>query len=294
LISLGTTICVGIFLYFYLKKRTEKIEKKVNLMFQLIQEHEKQARQQAQIMISQKLDPPMRPNENEETVLLAEKNLISVSDNDDSDDSDDSDDYDADSDDSVEISDTDTDKITITNLNLKAPLALNGAEITTNVMGFDLNKPLNNIEIVEVISVSDNDDDADESADESADEDADESADNNKVVKVIELKEGLGDDLDEITLEEPTQTDTTLNKDNTTTKSINYTEIKQEVDTLVQNITLQKANESIENPIPLSENKDLNKLKVSDLKNKCDELGLEGYKSLRKSALIELIEANLP
>ena len=286
LISLGTTICVGIFLYFYLKKRTEKIEKKVNLMFQLIQEHEKQARQQAQIMISQKLDPPMRPNENEETVLLAEKNLISVSDNDDSDDSDDSDDYDADSDDSVEISDTDTDKITITNLNLKAPLALNGAEITTNVMGFDLNKPSNNIEIVEVISVSDNDDDADESADE--------SADNNKVVKVIELKEGLGDDLDEITLEEPTQTDTTLNKDNTTTKSINYTEIKQEVDTLVQNITLQKANESIENPIPLSENKDLNKLKVSDLKNKCDELGLEGYKSLRKSALIELIEANLP
>ena len=104
----------------------------------------------------------------------------------------------------------------------------------------------------------------------------------------------MGDDLDEITLEEPTQTDTTLNKDNTTTKSINYTEIKQEVDTLVQNITLQKANESIENPIPLSENKDLNKLKVSDLKNKCDELGLEGYKSLRKSALIELIEANLP
>ena len=48
LISLGTTICIGIFLYFYLKKRTEKIEKKVNLMFQLIQEHEKQARQQAQ------------------------------------------------------------------------------------------------------------------------------------------------------------------------------------------------------------------------------------------------------
>ena len=291
LISLGTTICVGIFLYFYLKKRTEKIEKKVNLMFQLIQEHEKQARQQAQIMISQKLDPPMRPNENEETVLLAEKNLISVSDNDDSDDSDD---YDADSDDSAEVSDTDTDKITITNLNLKTPLALNGAEITTNVMGFDLNKPSNNIEIVEVISVSDNDD---ESADESADENADENADNNKVVKVIELKDGLGDDLDEITLEEPTQTDTTLNKDDTddaTTKSINYAEIKQEVDTLVQNITLQKANESIEKPIPLSENKDLSKLKVADLKNKCDELGLEGYKSLRKSALIELIEANLP
>ena len=49
LISLGTTICLGLFLYFYLKKRTERIEKKVNLMFQLIQEHEKQSRQQAQI-----------------------------------------------------------------------------------------------------------------------------------------------------------------------------------------------------------------------------------------------------
>ena len=66
LISLGTTICVGIFLYFYLKKRTEKIEKKVNLMFQLIQEHEKQARHQASTNdYIRKIRPsPMRPQMN--------------------------------------------------------------------------------------------------------------------------------------------------------------------------------------------------------------------------------------
>ena len=75
---------------------------------------------------------------------------------------------------------------------------------------------------------------------------------------------------------------------------INYAEMKEEVDNLVQNITFQKKLESIEiKPINVSEDPDLHKLRVRELKVKCGELGLEGYKSLRKNALIELIEANL-
>ena len=36
---------------------------------------------------------------------------------------------------------------------------------------------------------------------------------------------------------------------------------------------------------------DIRKLNVSDLKNKCKEMGLEGYSSLRKQQLVELIES---
>lgn len=275
LISLGTTICVGIFLYFYLKKRTEKIEKKVNLMFQLIQEHEKQARQQAHIMISQKLDPPINPVETGEPPNV---DLISVSDDDS--------DYEADSDDSAEVSDNENNKITISNTHLKAPLALNGAEITSKILTFSIDEK-NNLENTEVYSLTtENEVHSDE-----------ESVENNSEgVKVIELGEATEDDLDEITLEEPEQIDNTSKDDDAESNSpkINYAEMKEEVDNLVQNITLQKKLESIEiKPINVSEDPDLRKLRVRELKVKCGELGLEGYKSLRKNALIELIEANL-
>ena len=253
LISLGTTICVGIFLYFYLKKRTEKIEKKVNLMFQLIQEHEKQARQQAQIMISQKFDPqqarPATPTHQDPDDA---KDLISVSD----------DEY-ADSDDSEEVSDNESGRIKISNLKTP-PLALNGAEITANAMVFDLDKTKNTHSITEILGVSSkeetkskNSEDSDseevsdnesqeeeeeEEEEQHADEEkdntptAEEADDTEEKVKIIELG---ADDLDSITLEEE-ELDLEGDGDDGDSVTINYEEIKQEVDNLVQNITLQK------------------------------------------------------
>jgi len=306
LISLGTTICVGIFLYFYLKKRTEKIEKKVNLMFQLIQEHEKQARQQAQIMISQKFDPqqarPATPTHQDPDDA---KDLISVSD----------DEY-ADSDDSEEVSDNESGRIKISNL--KTPLALNGAEITANAMVFDLDKTKNTHSITEILGVSSkeetkskNSEDSDseevsdnESQEEEEEEEEEQHADGGKdntptaeeaddteeKVKIIELG---ADDLDSITLEEE-ELDLEGDGDDGDSVTINYEEIKQEVDSLVQNITLQKkkAGGNKVEMVTISGATDLSKLRVPELKAKCGELGLEGYKSLRKSALIELLASN--
>jgi len=63
----------------------------------------------------------------------------------------------------------------------------------------------------------------------------------------------------------------------------------------VQNITFQKLqsdNKTIKQ-IAVAKVEDLSKLRVAELKAKCSELGLEGYKSLRKGALIELIETTL-
>jgi len=301
LISLGTTICVGIFLYFYLKKRTEKIEKKVNLMFQLIQEHEKQARQQAQIMISQKFDSPQaRPPTPADQVHDDVNDLISVSD----------DDY-ADSDDSEEVSDSESGRIKISNL--KTPLALNGAEITANAMVFDLDKTKNTHSITEILGVSSkeetksknsedsdseevSDNESQEEEEQHADEEkdntttAEEADDTEEKVKIIELG---ADDLDSITLEEE---GIDLEGDDAAGGgvTINYEEIKQEVDSLVQNITLQKKKAGVDKveTVTISGATDFSKLRVPELKAKCGELGLEGYKSLRKSALIELLASN--
>ena len=165
LISLGTTICLGLFLYFYLKKRTERIEKKVNLMFQLIQEHEKQARQQAQIMISQKKDvsPPI--------VQTDINDLISVSEDEE---------YDSDSDDSAEVSDTEDNKLTISQTNVLGEtithLTLNGAE-TTQIPFQTLKTPVSSVQ-----SLEENETDEDGSDDDN---------DNDDLVKA-EKKDGTG------------------------------------------------------------------------------------------------------
>ena len=121
----------------------------------------------------------------------------------------------------------------------------------------------------------------------------------------LDIKEGQGyytlkpgDDLDEITLDDPEQKENDTQKsedENDNSANINYAEIKKEVDHLVQNITFQKKLEAKEDwkQVNVLESFDLSKLKVPELKDKCEELGLEGYKKLRKGALIDLIEANL-
>jgi hypothetical protein len=280
LISLGTTICLGLFLYFYLKKRTERIEKKVNLMFQLIQEHEKQARQQAQIMISQKKDvsPPI--------VQTDINDLISVSEDEE---------YDTDSDDSAEVSDTEDNKLTISQTNVLGEtithLTLNGAE-TTQIPFHTLKTPVSSVQ-----SLGENETDEDESDDEDGgDEDdddlvkvekKDEVGSLHNVSKVIELG-GTANDLDEITLEDlDTKVVSPL------THPLVYDEIKAEVDHMVHNLGLKSNNvkQDMKQIMP-QEEADLNKLKVTDLKAKCQSMGLNGYRSLRKSALIELIQSN--
>jgi len=288
LISLGTTICIGIFLYFYLKKRTEKIEKKVNLMFQLIQEHEKQARQQARMIISEKPSPPSSNNTPTQSPSLqtqntsVNNNLIAVSDDDYEADSDDSDDSD-------EVSDNEQETLVISNL--QPSLALNGAEITSKVFTFESNKETDK---------SHEDEDEENSVVNSDDSDDDNKSDSDAstTVQIVEVQPlSPENNLDEITLDDFNEVASTIDKSDTSNEKIelNYAEMKEEVDSLVQNITLQKLqsdNKTIKQ-IAVAEVGDLSKLRVPELKAKCSELGLEGYKSLRKGALIELIETTL-
>jgi len=281
LISLGTTICIGIFLYFYLKKRTEKIEKKVNLMFQLIQEHEKQARQQAQMIITEKSFPPVPNNTPTQSTPLEThdlndtSDLISVSD----------DDYEGDSDDSDEVSDNESEKLVISSTNLNPTLALNGAEITSKIFTFKLDEDTNKSpedEEKPVVNSDESDDD-------------NESVGGN-IATVVTLNASHEDDLDEITLDDLDQsTDANDETDGKELIKLDYAEMKEEVDHLVQNITFQKmqANNETIKQIAVDNVVNLKGLRVPELKAKCSELGLEGYKSLRKGALIELLEAKL-
>jgi len=92
-LSLASIAVASIGLYFYFKKRIISVEKKLDLMFQLVQEHQRQAQQQAQIILSQKTNNITETTSNQNSKVLV------------SDDSDDESDYGSDSE---EISDSES------------------------------------------------------------------------------------------------------------------------------------------------------------------------------------------
>ena len=87
IISLGVTLVFCTLIYFFLRKRIDSVDKKVNLLMQLVKEHHEQVQQQSQIIMREKVEQPMY------------NNLIPVSDEEDGDEE-------YDTDDSEEISDT--------------------------------------------------------------------------------------------------------------------------------------------------------------------------------------------
>jgi len=225
IISLGITLVFCTLIYYFLRKRINSVDQKVNLLMQLVKEHHAQVQNQSQIIMQEK---------NYHT-----SNLIPVSE-DDYDDEEDDIENDREtsysSDDSAEVSDTEsvidvnTDVVELTNLgdsiNLES-ISLTGAETTP---------------VFESLPVS----------------------------ELTEFEQHNTDNLDEldITLDEVSlddmNTDSVNTGDDEATKTINLSNI---------------------------ETVDIRKLNVSDLKNKCKEMGLEGYSSLRKQQLVELIES---
>ena len=225
IISLGITLVFCTLIYYFLRKRINSVDQKVNILMQLVKEHHAQVQNQSQIIMQEK---------NYHT-----SNLIPVSE-DDYDDEEDDIENDREtsysSDDSAEVSDTEsvidvnTDVVELTNLgdsmNLES-ISLTGAETTP---------------VFESLPVS----------------------------ELTEFEQHNTDNLDEldITLDEVSlddmNTDSVNMGDDEATKTINLSNI---------------------------ETIDIRKLNVSDLKNKCKEMGLEGYSSLRKQQLVELIES---
>ena len=225
IISLGITLVFCTLIYYFLRKRINSVDQKVNLLMQLVKEHHAQVQNQSQIIMQEK---------NYHT-----SNLIPVSE-DDYDDEEDDIENDREtsysSDDSAEVSDTEsvidvnTDVVELTNLgdsiNLES-ISLTGAETTP---------------VFESLPVS----------------------------ELTEFEQHNTDNLDEldITLDE-------VSLDDMNTDSVNTGD-----DEATKTINLSN-----------TETVDIRKLNVSDLKNKCKEMGLEGYSSLRKQQLVELIES---
>jgi hypothetical protein len=225
IISLGITLVFCTLIYYFLRKRINSVDQKVNLLMQLVKEHHAQVQNQSQIIMQEK---------NYHT-----SNLIPVSE-DDYDDEEDDIENDREtsysSDDSAEVSDTEsvidvnTNVVELTNLgdsiNLES-ISLTGAETTP---------------VFESLPVS----------------------------ELTEFEQHNTDNLDEldITLDE-------VSLDDMNTDSVNMGD-----DEATKTINLSNV-----------ETLDIRKLNVSDLKNKCKEMGLEGYSSLRKQQLVELIES---
>jgi hypothetical protein len=130
---LVTFVTVGVS-FFYFKNRMARTEQKVDLMFQLIQEHEKSSQIRQQFIPTQHMGGQL------ETVqrMEVEKELIQISEDDDSDyDSDDSAEV-SDSEDKLCISDPEGDSLANTVKTIS--LSLEGAEISSNINIGDVNE----------------------------------------------------------------------------------------------------------------------------------------------------------
>jgi hypothetical protein len=113
IISLGVTLVFCTLIYFFLRKRIDGVDKKVNLLMQLVKEHHDQVQQQSQIIMREKVEQPVYDN------------LISVSDEEDEE---------YDTDDSEEISDSEeTDSMNFSQKNVEIEsISLSGAETNTH------------------------------------------------------------------------------------------------------------------------------------------------------------------
>lgn len=243
IISLGITLVFCALIYYFLRKRINSVDQKVNLLMQLVKEHHQQVQNQSHIIMQEK--------------NYHHSNLINVSDDDEDDEGDVGDEGDMNnfddaesgysSDDSAEVSDNESvteGKISVVNLtspndtlNLES-ISLSGAETTTQNNGLS-----------DVSTTHSN-----------------ETLNTETILDSSNLEE-FDITLDELSLEEETNDDgqDTPQDQELEVKTINLSDLETTTDIL--------------------------QLNVAGLKNKCRDMGLEGYSNLRKQQLIELIQS---
>lgn len=234
IISLGITLVFCALIYYFLRKRINSVDQKVNLLMQLVKEHHQQVQNQSHIIMQEK--------------NYHHANLINVSDDDEYDEGDinniDDAKSDYSSDDSAEVSDTESvteDKISVVNLtspndtlNLES-ISLSGAETTTQNNGpSDVSTTHSN-----------------------------ETLNTETILDSSNLEE-FDITMDELSLEEETNDDGQDTPQELEVETINLSDL---------------------------ETTDILQLNVIGLKNKCRDMGLEGYSNLRKQQLIELIQS---
>ena len=247
------TLLVSGVLYYYFKRKISVVENKLNLMFELIQEHGK-----TEQLRNSHFSPSMGPmyctmggETNDNADALDEDNtndLISVSGNDeDSNDSDENEsesesDYSDDSNDGINIEDAELDRSKIITLGIEGAEKNNSTEIkeiNTKMIGSSISLDPVSPQPVEV-----------ENTDNSNDPEEDTTLVNNL------------SDYGDITVQK-------LKKDD----EIDDIDLSDEIDV-------------IKEPVEFS------KLSVNELKQECEKRNLTGFKSLRKGGLIELLEGS--
>jgi len=195
-ISIGVSALSATLLFLYFRNRMTNVERKVDVMFDLIQSHETDRQQQlSQSYMANRNEeqvPSSQYTENLNSQNSQERNLIDVSDDDDDDDSE------YDSEDSREVSDNEDDlaeriKLVTTDIDLQE------AEEEKNVVVLETtnNDPISIDESVQLEEVTNN-----------LEEDND-TTDNKEIVqKVEEEDEEAEDSLVEDSLEEDSESDT--------------------------------------------------------------------------------------
>ena len=265
LISLAVTcVAVGItFLYF--RNRMNKTEQKVDLMFQLIQEHEKNSRMANQMQMNQlhqaNASAQFQNNEAE---------LINISDNEN-----DETDEEYDSDDSAEISDEDEDKLVIQNNDdtdvsntvKMISLTLDGAETSIAEL-----TSANLMETLEVNSLSVNQDEE-------------------SVLSIDELDEvQLSENNDDLDVSQ--QADQESNSSKSDDGTLNNFVVTKKTSSSQQDTSSSDEDNTIEVVKDDTVSTDYAKLTKAQLKKLAEEKGLAGYKKLTKTGLVDLLNQN--
>ncbi len=225
-ISLGVSALGCTLLFLYFRNKISSVERKVDVMFDLIQNHQQE--QMSAFNTIQQMDSQQNAVQEEtqqtgawtEDNLQPERNLIDVSDDED------------DADDSEEVSDTDEES---DEEEEQPPLDLGKTEDMT-------------LEVSEVKKINI--------------QETDKVEINNSVQ--LEEVEDVTDSLDEIDDDDDDE------------------EEEEEEEKQVKDVVVNKLDEEF----------DYTKLKVSELKAMAEAKNLEGYKSLKKGPLIELLKSN--
>jgi hypothetical protein len=278
LISVAVTLVTVGITFFYFRNRLNNTEKKVDLMFQLIQEHEKNSRISQQMQMQQM------------NTMNNNQNLINISDDEEGEEEDSEDDYD--SDDSNVVSDSEEEsKLIIQNVKKMEDnsldntvktisLSLEGAE--TNHDNLDDN--LDDLDEVELSDIESNQATVDSS--EIQEEKSDDGTLNNFVVTKKMNPEEDQDSLDEQLSsdnieeddqehdQEDDQEENHEDEQNSESNDENLEEIvTQEVKTVTSSINYSK-------------------LSKAQLKQLAQEKGLAGYNKLTKGGLVDLLNTS--
>ena len=272
IISLGVTLVFCTLIYFFLRKRIDGVDKKVNLLMQLVKEHHDQVQQQSQIIMREKVEQPMY------------NNLIPVSDEEDGDEE-------YDTDDSEEISDSEeTDSMNFLQKSVgPESISLSGAE--TNIRSHLETLDQITLDFEDIVDLKDTtginlNSVSLESTEEKSNTETNVLEDSEGATQSEQNDQGdqsdqddQSDQSDQSDQDDQSGQDDQSDQDDSDTDNMGIEEVINELTETVQDKTINIG--TIES--------DITKLKVKDLKLKAKELGLEGYSSLKKQQLITLI-----